>query len=165
MLTTVNFLYGNVFYIVRRGKLAWLLFVQPSAFFRNQDGGLGHLEFRPIFNFWSRWHRGSCNTSFMGFTGWGVHFMDTGSTWRLNQRLKVKVDPKSHNITSIHWLYVVRCIPIPPYMCICKFRYIYMYILKKSNVCELEFMRQAFRYASGVSITSKSSVYLFIIHI
>ena len=29
MLITVNFFYGNVFYIVRRAKLAWLHLVQP----------------------------------------------------------------------------------------------------------------------------------------
>ena len=51
MLTTVNFFLLNVLYMVRRVKLAWLLLVQPSAFFRIQDGGLRHLEFRPIFNF------------------------------------------------------------------------------------------------------------------
>ena len=47
---TVNFLYGNVFCIVRRAKLAWLHLVQPCAFLRIQDGGLGHLEFQQIFN-------------------------------------------------------------------------------------------------------------------
>ena len=134
MLTTVNFLYGNVFYIVRRCKLAWLLLVQPSAFFRNQDGDLRHLEFRPIFNIWSRWHtcRGSCNTSFMGVSRMGSPFLELffgyGSTWRLNQRLKVKVYPKSHKITYIHWLYVVCCIPIPPYMQIPIYICIYQYI-------------------------------------
>ena len=52
MLTTYcKPFYGNVFYIVRRAKLAWLLLVKPLAFLRIQDGGLGHLEFRPIFNF------------------------------------------------------------------------------------------------------------------
>ena len=51
MLTTVNFFLLNVLYMVRRVKLAWLLIVQPSAFFRIQDGGRRHLEFRPIFNF------------------------------------------------------------------------------------------------------------------
>ena len=29
MLITVNVCYGNVFYIVRRAKLAWLHLVQP----------------------------------------------------------------------------------------------------------------------------------------
>ena len=29
MLITVNFFYGNVFYIVRKAKLAWLHLVQP----------------------------------------------------------------------------------------------------------------------------------------
>ena len=29
MLITVNFFYGNVFYIVMRAKLAWLHLVQP----------------------------------------------------------------------------------------------------------------------------------------
>ena len=29
MLITVNFFYGNVFYIVRRAKLAWLHLMQP----------------------------------------------------------------------------------------------------------------------------------------
>ena len=50
MLITVTF-YGNAFYIVKRAKLAWLQLVQPRAFLRIQDGGLGHLEFRPMFNF------------------------------------------------------------------------------------------------------------------
>ena len=54
MLTTVNLFYGNVFYIVRRAGLAWLLFVQPLSFLRIQDGGLGHLEFRQMFYFLSR---------------------------------------------------------------------------------------------------------------
>ena len=43
--------YGNIFYIVRKPKLAWLQLVQPLAFVGIQDGGFGHLEFRPIFNF------------------------------------------------------------------------------------------------------------------
>ena len=29
MLITVNIFYGNVFYLVRRAKLAWLQLVQP----------------------------------------------------------------------------------------------------------------------------------------
>lgn len=51
MLTTVNFYFLNVLYMVRRAKLAWLLLVQPLAFLRIQDGRLCHLEFQPIFNF------------------------------------------------------------------------------------------------------------------
>ena len=51
MLTTVNWCYGIVLYMVRRAILAWLQLVQPLAFIRIQDGGLGHLQFRPIFNF------------------------------------------------------------------------------------------------------------------
>jgi len=51
MLITVNFFFGNVLYVVRRAKLAWLLLVQTLAFLRIQDGGLRHLELRPIFNF------------------------------------------------------------------------------------------------------------------
>ena len=50
MLTTVNFFMENVFYIVRKAKLAWLHLVQPLAFLRIQHGGLGHLEFRQFFN-------------------------------------------------------------------------------------------------------------------
>ena len=41
--------YGNVFYIVRSAKLAWLLYL--CNLLTIQDGGLGHLEFRQIFNF------------------------------------------------------------------------------------------------------------------
>ena len=50
MLTTVNVVYDDVFYIVRRAKLAWLHLVQPLAFLRIQDGVLGDLEFRQIVN-------------------------------------------------------------------------------------------------------------------
>ena len=50
MLITVNFVYGHLFDIVRRAKLAWLHLVQPRAFFRIQDGDLGHFEFRQMFN-------------------------------------------------------------------------------------------------------------------
>ena len=39
--------------MVRRARLAWLLLVQPLAFLRIQDGGLGHFEFWSIFNFLS----------------------------------------------------------------------------------------------------------------
>ena len=53
MLTTINLFYGNVFYIVRRAKLAWHI-VQPLAFLRIQDGGLGHLKYLQIFNLSSR---------------------------------------------------------------------------------------------------------------
>jgi len=45
MLTTVNFFYGNVFYMVRRAKLAWLLLVQLLAFLRIQDGILKFGQF------------------------------------------------------------------------------------------------------------------------
>ena len=45
VLITVNFFYGNVFYIVRRAKLAWLQLVQPLAFLRIQDGVSAILNF------------------------------------------------------------------------------------------------------------------------
>ena len=50
MLISVNFFYGNAFCLNRRAKLAWLQLVQPRVFLRIQDGGLGHLEFRPMYN-------------------------------------------------------------------------------------------------------------------
>ena len=48
MLTTVNFCYGNLLYIVRRAKLTSLLFVKPLAFLRIQDGG--HLNITMDFD-------------------------------------------------------------------------------------------------------------------
>ena len=70
--------------MVRRVKLAWLLVVQPSAFFRIQDGGLRHLEFRPILTFDLDDIEGLVIPLFRGFPGRGVHFwsyiLDTGST-------------------------------------------------------------------------------------
>ena len=50
MLTTVNFFHGNVFYIVRRAKLAWLLLARHRAFLGIQDGGHHHIGCIDISN-------------------------------------------------------------------------------------------------------------------
>ena len=131
MLTTVNFLYGNVFYIVRSGKLAWLLLVQPSAFFRNQDGGLRYLKFRPIFNFWSRWHRGSCNTSlnFMGFSRMGSPFLELFFGYGVNVKVKSEVKGQSWPyITKNHLYSLIICGSLHTYSTIYANSDIYVYI-------------------------------------
>jgi len=83
--------------MVMREKLTWLLLVQPLAFLRIQDGGLRHLEFRPIFKFWSRWHRGSCNTSFWGFSRTGNPFL--GLICGCMVGIRVKPATKRLNLT------------------------------------------------------------------
>ena len=89
MLTTVNVCYGNVLYMVRRAILAWLQLVQPLAFFRMQDGGLGLSK---------------------GFPGWGIHFLsvllDTGPKSRSNQRSKIKFDWTQFKLEDIGYINV-----------------------------------------------------------
>ena len=67
MLTTVNgFFHGNVFYIVRRAKLPWLLLARHWVFLGIRHGSSHHHRCMEISNCWSWWHTGSCNTSLFG---------------------------------------------------------------------------------------------------
>ena len=95
MLTTVNFFHGNVFYIVRRAKLAWLLLARHWAFLGIQDGGHHHIGCMDISNCWSWWHTGSCNTSFLECVRAGNQFLEFFWYW-----VKVKVKSEVINLSA-----------------------------------------------------------------
>ena len=97
MLTTVNFFHGNVFYIARRAKLAWLLLAratlsisQNSRWRPSPSWMYGHFQL-----FFPGGLQGRVIPIYRGFRGWRVYFwryiLDAGSRSRSNQRSNVKL--------------------------------------------------------------------------
>ena len=101
MSITLNFFHGNVFFIVRKDKLAWLLHLNCWAFLRIQDGGRHYLGCWPISKFWSRWPRGLCNTSFQGFSRVWSPFLELFFWYRVKVKDKMKVKGQTKKILRI----------------------------------------------------------------